>query len=178
MILKKTCFKDLIVIENKNHTDARGSFSEVYRKKALEDILGYNIKFCQDNLVTSSYLVLRGLHFQKEPYAQSKLVYVSRGKILDIAVDLRKESITYGQHFSIVLSDKENNSIFIPKGFAHGYLSLSDDVIVNYKVDNYYMKEYESGISYKDSHLGIDWGVDDKDLIISEKDKDFDAYKW
>ena len=178
MILQTTHFKDLIIISSKKNSDNRGFFREVYRKKNLEDLLSYSVNFCQDNQVKSSYLVLRGLHYQREPYSQSKLVYVSKGKILDIAVDMRRNSKTYGKYFSIILSEEENNALFIPKGFAHGYLTLSKKVFVNYKVDNYYMKDYESGILYNDKHLNIDWGIDEKDLILSEKDKSFDTYKW
>ena len=178
MKLQTTPFKDLIIISSKKNIDKRGSFSEVYRQKELEDFLGYKVNFCQDNLVKSSYLVLRGLHYQSEPYSQSKLVYVSKGKILDIAVDIRKNSKTYGKYFSIILSEKENNALFIPKGFAHGYLTLSEKVIVNYKVDNYYMKDYESGILFNDINLDIDWGFKENDLILSKKDKSFDSYKW
>ena len=178
MRLRITPFKDLIIISSKKNNDDRGYFREVYRQKDLEDLIGYRVNFCQDNLVKSSYLVLRGLHYQREPYSQSKLVYVSKGKVLDIAVDMRRNSKTYGKYFSIILSEEENNALFIPKGFAHGYLTLSKKAIVNYKVDNYYMKDYESGILYNDKQLNIDWGIKEKDLILSKKDKSFDSYKW
>ena len=178
MKIVKTAFRDLLLIEHDIHKDDRGLFKEVFRKDILEENLGYKINFCQDNNVISSYMALRGLHYQEAPYAQSKLVSVIEGKILDIAVDIRENSKTYGRHFSYVLSSNIHKAIFIPKGFAHGYLTLSDNVIVNYKVDNYYNKQSERGISFDDKYLNIDWGVDKSELIISEKDKNLDKLKW
>ena len=174
----KTDFKDLLIINHEIYYDERGSFKEVFRKNVIEENLGYRINFCQDNNVKSSYMVLRGLHYQEEPYAQSKLISVYKGKILDIAVDIRKNSKTYGKYFSYVLSSESNKSIFIPKGFAHGYLTLSENADVNYKVDNYYNKNSEQGISFKDKYLNIKWGVDENKLVISDKDKELTDFKW
>ena len=178
MNIVKTDFKDLLIINHDVYHDNRGSFKEVFRNNIIEDNLGYKVNFCQDNYVHSSYMVLRGLHFQEEPYAQSKLISVSEGKILDIAVDIRQNSKTYGKYFSYVLSSESNKSIFVPKGFAHGYLTLSEYANVNYKVDNYYKKNLEKGISFKDKRLNIDWGVCENELIISDKDKKLTDYKW
>ena len=178
MNIVKTDFKDLLIINHKIYYDERGSFKEVLRKNVIEENLGYRINFCQDNNVKSSYMVLRGLHYQEKPYAQSKLISVSKGKILDIAVDIRKNSKTYGKYFSYVLSSESNKSIFIPKGFAHGYLTLSENADVNYKVDNYYNKNSERGISFKDKCLNIEWEVDKNKLIISDKDKKLTDFTW
>ena len=178
MKIEKTEFEDLLIINHDVYHDSRGVFKEIYRNNFLEESLDYNVDFCQENNVKSFYMVLRGLHFQDEPYAQSKLVSVLDGKILDIAVDIRENSKTYGKYFSYVLSSVSNKSIFIPKGFAHGYLSLSDNTIINYKVDNYYNQNLERGISFKDKYLNIDWGVDENELLISDKDKNFVDFKW
>jgi len=176
--IEKTDFEDLLIINHDVYHDSRGLFKEVFRKNVIEENLGYKINFCQDNNVKSSYMVLRGLHYQEEPYAQSKLVSVSEGKILDIAVDIRKNSKTYGKYFSYVLSSESNKSIFVPKGFAHGYLTLSENADVNYKVDNYYNKNSEQGISFKDKYLNIEWEVDENKLIISDKDKKLTDFTW
>ena len=178
MNIVKTDFKDLLIINHDVYHDSRGLFKEVFRKNVIEENLGYKINFCQDNNIKSSYMVLRGLHYQEEPHAQSKLVSVTEGKILDIAVDIRENSKTYGKYFSYVLSSDNHKSIFIPKGFAHGYLTLSEYADVNYKVDNYYNKNQEKGICFKDKYLNIDWGVGENELIISDKDKNLDNFKW
>ena len=151
---------------------------EVFRQNFLEKKLGYNINFCQDNLVKSKINVLRGLHFQCEPFSQAKLVYVSSGAILDVVVDIRKNSKTYAKYYSTILSSDNKKSIFIPKGFAHGYLTINDNTIVNYKVDNYYNKLYECGICYNDKKLNIDWSIDINNITISEKDKNLKNFNW
>ena len=174
----KTDFKGLYVIEPKLNIDDRGFFIENFRKDSFEHNIGYSINFCQYNIVSSNYFVLRGLHYQKDPFAQSKLISVSNGKILDIAVDLRKDSITYGKYFSIELSSNNQKTLYVPKGFAHGYLTLSENTIVSYKVDNYYNKDSERGIRYDDKFLNLNWGFENNKLIISEKDKSFPDYKW
>ncbi len=171
-------FNGLILISHEVISDNRGYFKESFRKNNLEKFLDYELKFCQKNVVSSRLNVLRGLHFQKQPFAQSKLVSVTEGKILDIVVDIRPKSTTYGQYCKFILSSKNHESLFIPKGFAHGYLTLSKKAVVNYLVDNYYNSEMEEGISFKDSFLKIDWGIDQKDLIISEKDSNLKDYKW
>ena len=178
MNIVKTDFKDLLIINHDVYHDSRGLFKELFRINVLEENLRYKINFCQENNVKSSYMVLRGLHYQEEPHAQSKLVSVAEGKIPDIAVDIRKNSKTYGKYFSYVLSSDTHKSIFVPKGFAHGYLTLSENADVNYKVDNYYNKNSEQGISFKDKYLNIEWEVDENKLIISDKDKKLTDYKW
>lgn len=178
MKLIKTRFKDLIIIKHNIHVDNRGYFKEKFKKEKLENLINYSLEFCQENSVKSFHNVLRGLHFQKEPYSQSKLVSVSFGKILDIAVDLRKDSENYGKYFSYVLSSGNHESLFIPKGFAHGYLTMSDSAIINYQVDNYYNPNAEDGIPHDDQFLNIDWGVQMSKVIISEKDKNIKPYSW
>ena len=169
---------DIVLIKPTVHEDHRGYFVETYRKKDLKNAIGHDVNFIQDNETRSKKGVMRGLHFQTPPFAQSKLVSVTEGKILDIVVDIRPKSTTYGQYCKFILSSKNHESLFIPKGFAHGYLTLSKKAVVNYLVDNYYNSEMEEGISFKDSFLKIDWGIDQKDLIISEKDSNLKDYKW
>lgn len=178
MKLVKTNFDQLIIIKHKIFSDERGFFKEIFKKNDLERILGYNIDFCQENSVNSYKNVLRGLHFQKKPFSQSKLISVSAGKIFDVVVDIRKNSKTYGQYFSKVLSAEKNESLFIPSGFAHGYLTLSENAIINYKVDNYYNKNMEDGISFDDEYLNIDWGLDKNKMILSKKDRNQKSYSW
>lgn len=178
MKIIKTEFKDLLTINCDSHIDSRGCFSEIYREDKLFDVLGYRPKFCQDNLVQSKKNVLRGLHFQSEKYSQSKLISVFDGKILDVVVDLRKTSKTYLKHFKIVLSSKLKNSLFIPKGFAHGYLVRSSFATIHYKVDQYYNKSSEAGIPFNDKFLNIDWGIDENTLVLSEKDKNLKNFDW
>ena len=178
MKLLKTDFKDLIIIKHKLFNDKRGFFKEDFSVKKLGDFIGKKIIFCQQNSVKSNLNVLRGLHYQKDPFSQSKLISISFGRILDIAVDIRKNSKTYGMYFSHLLDCNNHESIFIPKGFAHGYLTMSDYALVNYQVDNYYYPNMESGIQYNDDFLNIDWGIKENKLIISEKDRNFESYKW
>ena len=178
MKLVKTNFDQLIIIKHKIFSDERGFFKEIFKKNDLERILGYNIDFCQENSVNSYKNVLRGLHFQKKPFSQSKLISVSAGKIFDVVVDIRKNSKTYGQYFSKVLSAEKNESLFIPSGFAHGYLTLSENATINYKVDNYYNKNMEDGISFDDEYLNIDWGLDKNKMILSKKDRNQKSYSW
>ena len=178
MKITKTNFKDLLILEPIIHKDIRGVFKEIFRKDILENFLGYDLNFCQDNQVVSSSMVLRGLHFQKDPHSQSKLVSVTNGRILDVVVDIRKKSTTYGKYFSIELSSENSKILFIPAGFAHGYLTLSHDAIVNYKVDSYFHNNSEEGISFDDQYLDIDWGIDREKLVMSEKDKSFPEFKW
>ncbi len=178
MKLIKTNFDQLIIIQHEIFSDERGSFKEIFKKNDLERILGYNLDFCQENSVNSFKNVLRGLHFQKNPFSQSKLISVSAGKIFDVVVDIRKNSKTYGQYFSKVLSAEKNESLFIPAGFAHGYLTLSENAIINYKVDNYYNKNMEDGISFADEYLNIDWGLDKNKMILSKKDRNQKSFSW
>ena len=178
MKIEKTKFKDLLILNHKIINDHRGRFNIIFNNKILEKFLDDKLIFCQDNSVFSKKYVLRGLHFQKNPYEQAKIVSVFKGKILDVAVDLRKDSLTYGKYFTIILSEKSNKSLFIPRGFAHGYLSLSDEVLVNYKVDNIYNVDYERGIKFNDTKLNIDWKMDSSKFILSEKDMNFQDYQW
>ena len=161
--------KGALLFESELFRDSRGSFSEVYNSDYLNHLY-QNVNFIQDNESVSTYGVLRGLHFQKSPFNQSKLVRVSKGEIQDVIVDIRKDSPTFGKHISILLSKKNGKQVFVPKGFAHGFLTISEEAIVNYKVDNKYSKEHESGIVYNDKDLSINWEVESKNLIISNKD--------
>ena len=178
MKLIKTDFDGLTIIKHNIFVDNRGYFKEKFIKEELKKIISYKEEFCQENSVKSYKNVLRGLHFQKEPYSQSKLVSVSFGKILDVVVDIRKDSDNYGKYFSCVLSSQNHESLFIPRGFAHGYLTLSDSAIINYQVDNYYNPEAEDGIPYNDEFLNIDWGIQMSKIIISEKDKNIKPFIW
>ncbi len=167
----KTDISDVIIIEPIVFSDDRGYFMETYREDKLEEAIGYSIDFVQDNESKSSYGVLRGLHFQLPPFAQSKLVRVIKGKILDIAVDIRKGSPTFGKYVSVELSEENKRMIFIPRGFAHGFVVLSDEAVFSYKVDNYYSKENDRGIAYNDPVLEIDWQIHTDSLQLSDKDK-------
>jgi dTDP-4-dehydrorhamnose 3,5-epimerase len=171
MIFSRTEIPDVVLCKPSIFKDARGYFLETYRKNSLEEFVGLELNFCQDNESKSTRGVLRGLHYQLPPYAQSKLVRVIKGTVLDIAVDIRKGSSTFGKHIAIELSEENKFQLLIPKGFAHGYVVLSDEAIFSYKVDNYYNNESESGIIYNDKMLGIDWNFHEEHLIISEKDK-------
>jgi dTDP-4-dehydrorhamnose 3,5-epimerase len=171
MKFTKTAISDIIVIEPKIHTDSRGYFLESFRADKLEDFLGYKIDFCQDNESKSSKGVLRGLHYQLAPYAQTKLIRVIKGRVLDVAVDIRKESPTFGQHVAIELSSDNKKQLLIPRGFAHGFVVLEDNTIFSYKVDNYYSSINDRGILYSDKDLNINWTLDESELILSQKDK-------
>ena len=149
---------------------------ESYNQKNINKLLG-NIHFVQDNESKSCKGVLRGLHFQKPPFSQAKLVRCLEGEILDVALDLRKDSKTYGLFETTLLSDKNKNKLFIPKGFAHGFVVLSESAIVSYKADNYYDPNYESGVLWNDSDLNIDWKINADEVIISEKDKSLPTFK-
>ena len=169
MRIIKTKIKDLIILEPEIFGDSRGYFIESYNQKKFEDIVG-KVLFVQDNESKSTKGVLRGLHFQKPPFDQAKLVRCIAGKVLDVAVDLRKRSKTYGQHIVVELSSENKRQLFVPSGFAHGFLVLSDNAIFSYKVDNVYAPDYDSGIRWNDSKLNIKWGVDDSDILVSDKD--------
>lgn len=151
-------------------TDERGVFYETYNQNVFEKITGLTVNFVQDNQSVSSKGVLRGLHFQNGEMAQAKLVRVVKGKVLDIIVDIRKDSETFGKSFSVILDDVENLQLFVPKGFAHGFITLSEQSIFSYKCDNYYSKASESGIIYNDATLALDWHLPKEEFIISEKD--------
>ena len=168
MKLIKTPLKDLIIVQPKIFEDARGYFLESYNKKLFSQA-GINADFVQDNQSQSQKNVLRGLHFQNPPHSQGKLVRVLKGAVLDVAVDIRQNSATYGKHFSIRLDEKNKTMLFIPQGFAHGFLTLEDDTVFFYKCTNFYDKESEDTILWNDPDLAIDWGI--KNPVLSEKDK-------
>ena len=161
---------DVILCEPKTLTDDRGYFLETFRQDKLEEFLGFSINFCQENESKSSFGVLRGLHYQIAPYAQTKLVRVLQGTVLDVSVDLRKDSPTFGKHVAIELSEENKKQILIPKGFAHGFIVLTKEAVLAYKVDNYYHKASERGIAYDDKSLAIDWKLKPEDIKVSAKD--------
>lgn len=171
MKFSKTNIPDVILCEPKVINDERGYFFEAFNKEVFEKHLGKPIHFCQDNEAKSTKGVLRGLHYQLPPFAQSKLVRVISGKVLDIAVDIRKGSATFGQYVAVELSDENKHQLFVPAGFAHGYVVMSAEAVFSYKVDNYYHKVSERGIIFNDQDLQIDWKLAQHELLISEKDK-------
>ena len=164
-----TGLEGLVVIEPRVFDDDRGYFFESFQKEKYQQI-GIDVNFVQDNESKSVYGVLRGLHYQVEPKGMSKLLRVISGKILDVVVDIRKNSITYGEHFAVELSEENKRQLFVPKGFAHGFVVLSPTAIVNYKCDEYYSKDHETGILWNDPKLNIDWKIEHKDAILSDKD--------
>ncbi|WP_299670583.1 dTDP-4-dehydrorhamnose 3,5-epimerase [uncultured Polaribacter sp.] len=171
MKVTETFLKGCFIIEPIVFGDHRGNFFEVFNQKIFEEKIGLKIDFVQDNQSISQRGVLRGLHLQKGKYAQAKLVRVIKGSVLDIAVDVRKDSPTFGKHFSIVLTEENNQQLFVPRGFLHGFATLEDHTIFSYKCDNYYHKESEDGVLYNDIDLSIDWGLKDFEIQLSDKDK-------
>ena len=171
MRIEQTILADCFIIHNSVITDSRGYFFESFHEARFKTLTGLDVHFVQDNQSLSSKGVLRGLHFQKAEHAQAKLVRVLSGSVLDVAVDIRPGSATYGKHVAIELSAENNRQVFIPRGFAHGFVVLSDQAVFFYKCDNYYNKESEAGLLYNDSALQIDWLIDEQDLILSEKDR-------
>lgn len=169
MEYKKTSIEGVCILEPRVFNDARGYFYEVWKESDFEQNIG-KVKFVQDNESKSSYGVLRGLHYQKGEFSQAKLVRVIKGKVLDVAVDIRKSSPTFGKHVMVELSDENKRQFFIPRGFAHGFLVLSDEAVFTYKVDNVYSPQNEASILYNDPDLGIEWPIDSKDVVTSEKD--------
>lgn len=167
----RTDIEDVVIIEPKVHGDERGYFVETFRADKLEEFLGYQINFCQDNESKSSRGVLRGLHYQLHPAAQTKLVRVIHGSVLDVAVDIRKGSPTFGKHVSVKLSGENKRQLLVPRGFAHAFVVLEDDTIFAYKVDNYYSPENDRGILFCDEALGIDWTMPREELKLSAKDQ-------
>ncbi len=171
MKLIKTKIKDLLILEPKVFTDGRGYFFESYNKKTLEPLIEKEYNFIQDNESKSSYGVIRGLHYQLAPYSQAKLVRVLEGRVYDVAVDLRRDSPTFGEWTGVELSGENKKQFLIPKGFAHGFSVLSETAVFTYKCDEYYHPEAEAGIIYNDPSIGIDWKIPEKDVKLSEKDK-------
>ena len=176
----KTDIEGLLIIEPRVFNDARGYFFESYSRREFEEKVG-KVEFVQDNESKSSYGVMRGLHFQRPPYTQAKLVRCVRGAVLDVAVDIRKGSPTYGRHVAVELTEENHRQFFIPKGFAHGFAVLSPEAVFQYKCDEFYHPEADAGISILDNSLGIDWRIPVEKAILSEKDtrhellKDFDS---
>ncbi len=166
----RTEIPDIVIIEPKVHGDQRGYFVETYRQDKLEEFLGFNVAFCQDNESKSKKGVLRGLHYQLPPHAQTKLVRVIKGRVLDIAVDIRQGSPTFGKYVAVELSEENKKQLFVPRGFAHGFLVLEDNTIFAYKVDSYYSPECDRGIAYDDADIGIRWPLSKERLLLSEKD--------
>ena len=176
----KTDIEGVVIIKPRIFTDARGYFFESYSKREFDEKVRH-VDFVQDNESCSSRGVMRGLHFQRPPFTQSKLVRCVRGRVLDVAVDIRKGSPTYGRHVVVELSEDNHLQFFVPRGFAHGFAVLSDTAVFQYKCDNYYHPEADGGIAITDASLGIDWRIDPGQAILSEKDtrhplmKDFDS---
>lgn len=177
----KTNIEGVLIIEPKVFGDDRGYFLESFNAREFAEKTGIDVTFVQDNESRSHYGVLRGLHFQLPPFTQSKLVRVVRGRVLDVAVDIRKGSPTYGQHISCELTEENHRQFFVPKGFAHGFCVLSVDAVFQYKCDNFYAPQADGGISILDDSLGIDWGISMEKAILSDKDtkhvclKDFES---
>ena len=169
MEYKETEIKGVYVIEPRVFNDARGYFFEAWKKEEFEEKIG-KVNFVQDNESKSSYGVLRGLHYQKGDFSQAKLVRVIKGKVIDVAVDLRKSSPTFGKHIAVELSEDNKRQFFIPRGFAHGFLVLSQEAIFTYKVDNVYAPQHEASIRFNDEDLNIEWPIAPEDVVTSEKD--------
>jgi len=163
--------KDVILIEPTIHGDDRGYFIETFRQDLLEEAIGYKVNFLQDNESKSTKGVLRGLHYQLPPYTQAKLIRVIEGSVLDVAVDIRKSSTTFGQHVSLELTAQNKHQLFVPQGFAHGFVVLSESATFAYKVDNYYEPEHDRGITFDDKKLKINWQLSAEELQLSDKDK-------
>ena len=162
---------DVILIEPTVHGDDRGYFVETFRQDLFEEALGYQVNFVQENESKSTKGVLRGLHYQLPPYAQAKLVRVIEGSVLDVAIDIRKSSPTFGQHVAVELTQENKHQLFVPHGFAHGFVVLNDSATFAYKVDNYYAPEYDRGVAFNDQDLAIDWRLPLELLQLSAKDK-------
>ena len=163
---------DVLLIEPTVHGDGRGYFIETFRQDLFEKAVGYQINFIQDNESKSAKGVLRGLHYQLPPYTQSKLVRVIQGSVLDVAVDIRKSSPTFGQYVAVELTEDNKHQLFVPQGFAHGFVVLSDTATFAYKVDNYYAPKHDRGIAFNDEQLAINWRLPIDDLQLSDKDTD------
>lgn len=170
MKLVKTKLQDCVILEPNVFKDDRGYFLESYNQKTFNELTGMSVNFVQDNESFSSKGVLRGLHYQIGAFAQAKLVRVIKGEVLDVAVDIRKGSPTFGEHISVKLSEDNKKQLFVPRGFAHGFIVLSDVALFSYKCDNFYNKQSEGGIIFNDKDLKIDWKLNETDVIVSDKD--------
>lgn len=171
MIYTPQTIPDVILLQPKVHGDQRGYFLETFRKDLFFDAVGHEVHFVQDNESCSSRGVLRGLHYQLPPHAQSKLVRVIKGAVLDVAVDIRQGSPTFGKHVAVELSEENKAQLFVPRGFAHGFVVLSDEAIFSYKVDGYYSPECDRGLAWNDPALGIDWRLPESEIRLSAKDQ-------
>ena len=171
MRVEETQLKDCYIIHDTVFEDSRGYFFESFNQQKFASLTGIDRSFVQDNQSASVRGVLRGLHFQRGEHAQAKLVRVLQGAVLDVAVDIRKNSPTFGQHFAMELSDKSKTQLYIPRGFAHGFIVLSETAVFFYKCDNLYNKQAEGGLMFNDPSLNIDWKINEADLILSDKDK-------
>jgi dTDP-4-dehydrorhamnose 3,5-epimerase len=172
----QTDIPDVVMFQPRVFGDTRGYFCETFRQDVFEKYIG-SVNFVQDNESMSSYGVLRGLHFQKPPYTQSKLVRAVKGKVLDVVVDIRIGSPTYGQYVSVELSEENRNMLWSPKGFAHGYCVLSETAIFSYKVDAFYAPDYDAGMQWNDPEINIDWKIPSVDIKLSEKDKSHPSFQ-
>ena len=177
MTITPSAHPEVLLIQPNKFEDKRGWFMESFRRDLLEKAVGHVLHFCQDNQVQSTYGVIRGLHYQMPPHAQSKLVYVLQGKVLDVVVDIRKGSPYFGKHLAIELSSKNQRQIFIPRGFAHGYACLSETALLAYKVDHYYNKASEASIAFNDPKLAINWQIPQEFQKLSPKDRKHPAFK-
>lgn len=174
MNIIKTKLDGVLIIEPRIFNDSRGYFCETFSQRTFDELvaplLGHTVHFVQDNESMSSYGVMRGLHYQRMPYTQSKLVRVVKGRVLDVAVDIRRDSPTFGLHVAVELTEDNHRQFFVPRGFAHGFAVLSETAVFQYKCDNFYHPEADAGISIQDESLGIDWRIPTEDAILSEKD--------
>ena len=176
MKVTQTDLKGCFILEPKIFNDGRGYFFESFNKKVFEEKIGLTVNFVQDNQSISQRGTIRGLHIQKGKFAQAKIVKVIKGKVLDVVVDVRENSKTFGQSFSCILSGKNHKQLFIPRGFLHGFSVLENETVFTYKCDNYYNKESEDGVLYNDSYLNIDWKLKKEEIILSEKDKELKKF--
>jgi dTDP-4-dehydrorhamnose 3,5-epimerase len=177
MKFTRTEIPDVIICDPNVFGDDRGYFVETFRQDKLEDFIGYKIDFCQDNESKSTYGVLRGLHYQMTPHAQTKLVRVINGRVLDVAVDIREGSPTFGRHVAVELTEENKKQLLVPRGFAHGFVVLSETATFAYKVDNYYSPECDRGIAFDDKNLNIDWKLPLEEMKLSDKDKNQPSFK-
>ena len=177
MTIIPTALPEVLMIQPKKLEDERGWFLESFRKDLLEEVVGHALDFCQDNLAESSYGVIRGLHYQMPPHAQSKLVSVLQGSIIDVVVEIRKGAPNFGKHYAVELSAENQKQLFIPRGFAHGYACLSETALLTYKVDSLYNKAAEASIAFDDPQLNIDWQIPEEKQVLSAKDRQHPAFE-
>ncbi|MEL6557235.1 MAG: dTDP-4-dehydrorhamnose 3,5-epimerase [Bacteroidota bacterium] len=176
MMISETILEGCYVIEPRLFNDHRGFFFEGFNAMQFKEQTGIDFHVCQMNCSRSAKGVIRGLHFQEKPYEQAKVVFVTKGEVMDVIVDLRPDSVSYGKHIKIHLSSENQKRVFIPKGFAHGFLSLTENAELNYLVDEYYNAEHDSGIHISDENLKIDWGISPDEMILSDKDKKLQSF--